>query len=81
MKASHSLSNVVGHPPVRGENVKTYRWDRRLQRQNLNLEVGEAFIRLSDFRLYVQLIPLSVAARGVSKRNIFSLNYRRCYGQ
>ena len=23
------------HPPVRGENVKTIRWDHRLQRQNL----------------------------------------------
>ena len=23
------------HPPVRGENVKTFRWDHRLQRQNL----------------------------------------------
>ena len=23
-----------GHPPVRGENVKTFRWDHRLQRPN-----------------------------------------------
>ena len=23
------------HPPVRGENVKTFRWDHRLERQNL----------------------------------------------
>ena len=23
------------HPPVRGENVKTFRWDHRLQIQNL----------------------------------------------
>ena len=23
-----------GHPPVRGENVKTFRWDHRLQIQN-----------------------------------------------
>ena len=23
------------HPPVRGKNVKTFRWDHRLQRQNL----------------------------------------------
>ena len=23
------------HPPVRGENVKTFRWEHRLQRHNL----------------------------------------------
>ena len=31
------------HPPVRGKNVKTFRWDHRLQRRNLFM----AFKRVS----------------------------------
>ena len=30
-----NASGPAEHPPVRGENVKTFRWDHRLQIQNL----------------------------------------------
>ena len=30
-----NASRPSEHPPVRGGNVKTLRWDHRLQRQNL----------------------------------------------
>ena len=30
-----NASKPSEHSPVRGENVKTFRWDHRLQRQNL----------------------------------------------
>ena len=30
-----NLNASTEHPPVRGENVKTIRWDHRLQVQNL----------------------------------------------
>ena len=30
-----NASGPAEHPPVRGENVKTLRWDHRLQIQNL----------------------------------------------
>ena len=32
---SERVSRPSEHPPVRGENVKTFRWDHRLQIQNL----------------------------------------------
>ena len=34
-KNLNGSSRPSEHPPVRGENVKTFRWDHRLQRQNL----------------------------------------------
>ena len=30
-----NASKSSEHPPVRGENIKTFRWNHRLQRQNL----------------------------------------------
>ena len=35
LKKNLNASRPSGHPPVRGENVTTFRWDHRLQRQNL----------------------------------------------
>ena len=36
LKKNMNASRPSGHPPVRGENVKTFsRWDHRLQRSNL----------------------------------------------
>ena len=32
LKKSLNASRPSEHPPVRGENVKTFRWDHRLQR-------------------------------------------------
>ena len=32
---SERIQIIFEYPPVRGENVKTFRWDHRLQRQNL----------------------------------------------
>ena len=34
-----NASRPSEHPPVRGENVKTFRWDHRLQIQNLFMAV------------------------------------------
>ena len=33
LKKNMNASRPYEHPPVRGENVKTFRWDHRLQRQ------------------------------------------------
>ena len=35
LKKNLNASKPYEHPPVRGENVKTFRWDHRLQIQNL----------------------------------------------
>ena len=35
LKKKLNVSRPSEHPPVRGTNVKTFRWDPRLQRQNL----------------------------------------------
>ena len=35
LKKNQSALRPSEHPPVRGENVKTFRWDQRLQIQNL----------------------------------------------
>ena len=35
LKKNLNASKPSEHPPVRGENVKTFRWDHRLQIQNL----------------------------------------------
>ena len=35
LKKNLNASRPSEHPPVRGENVKTFRWDHRLQKQNL----------------------------------------------
>ena len=35
LKKNQNASRPSEHPPVRGKNVKTFRWDHRLQRQNL----------------------------------------------
>ena len=35
LKKNLNVSRPSEHPPVRGENVKTFRWDHGLQRQNL----------------------------------------------
>ena len=35
LKKNMTASRPSEHPPVRGENVKTFRWDHRLQIQNL----------------------------------------------
>ena len=35
LKKNQNASRPSGHPPVKGENVKTFRWDHRLQIQNL----------------------------------------------
>ena len=35
LKKNLNASRPSEHPPVRGKNVKTFRWDRRLQIQNL----------------------------------------------
>ena len=35
LKKNLNTSKPSEHPPVRGENVKTFRWDHRLQIQNL----------------------------------------------
>ena len=35
IKYNLNASRPSEHPPVRGKNVKTFRWDHRLQIQNL----------------------------------------------
>ena len=35
VKKNLNASRPSEHPPVSGENVKTFRWEHRLQRQNL----------------------------------------------
>ena len=35
LKKKLEASRLSEHPPVRGENVKMFRWDHRLQIQNL----------------------------------------------
>ena len=35
LKKNLNASRPSEHSPVRGENVKTFRWDHRLQIQNL----------------------------------------------
>ena len=35
LKKNQNAPRPSEHPPVRGENVKTFRWDHRLQIQNL----------------------------------------------
>ena len=35
LKKNLDASRHSEHPPVRGENVKTFRWDHRLQRPSL----------------------------------------------
>ena len=35
LKKNLNTSRPSEHPPFRGGNVKTFRWDHRLQRQNL----------------------------------------------
>ena len=35
LKKNQDAPRPSEHPPVRGENVKTFRWDHRLQIQNL----------------------------------------------
>ena len=35
LKKNLNASRPSEHPLVRGENVKTFRWDHRLQKQNL----------------------------------------------
>ena len=35
-KKKQNAPRPSGHPPVRGENVRTFRWDLRLQRQKKN---------------------------------------------
>ena len=35
LKKNLNASGPTKHPSVRGENVKTFRWDHRLQKQNL----------------------------------------------
>ena len=53
-KKSLNASRPSEHPRVRGENVKTFRWDNRLQRQNktsswhLNLLVVVYLILVTD---------------------------------
>ena len=36
LKKNLNASRLSEHPPVRGKNVKTFRWDYRLQIQHLN---------------------------------------------
>ena len=35
LKKNLNASRTPEHPPVRGKNVKTFRWDHRLQIQNI----------------------------------------------
>ena len=35
LKKNLNVSRPSEHPPVRGKNVKTFRWDYRLQIQNI----------------------------------------------
>ena len=35
LKKNLNASRPSEHPPVRGKNVKIFRWDYRLQRQNI----------------------------------------------
>ena len=35
LKKNLSASRPSEHPPVRGGNIKTFKWDHRLQRPNL----------------------------------------------
>ena len=51
------------HPPVRGENVKTFRWDHRLQIQNLFM----AFKRVRS-PMVVTLGIYLFAVHGLSER-------------
>ena len=37
LKKNLNASRPSEHPPVRGENVKTFRWDHRLRRPNLSM--------------------------------------------
>ena len=36
LKTNLNAPRPSEHPPVRGKNVKTFRWDHRLQRQTLH---------------------------------------------
>ena len=36
LKKNQNAPRPSGHPPVRRKNVKTFRWDHRLQIRNLN---------------------------------------------
>ena len=53
------------HPPVRGGNDKTFRWDQRLQRQNL----------LIEFRC---VVTVSTPAVWLARENIKRLTPRPC---
>ena len=49
LKKNQNAPRPFEHPPVRGENVKTFRWDHRLQIQHLFLSVGSKALNTSDF--------------------------------
>ena len=54
LKKNLNASRPSEHPPVRGENVKTFsRWDHRLQIQNLFMEVHQTKIKQKHFEYIV----------------------------
>ena len=40
LKKNLNASRPSEHPPVRGKNVKTFRWDHRLQKENLFMAIN-----------------------------------------
>ena len=49
-KNLNAASRPSGHPPVRGGNVKTFRWDHRLQRSDLFMAFKRVFLDGSNIR-------------------------------
>ena len=58
------------HPPVREKNVKTFRWDHRLQRQNLFM----AFERVP-----LMVVTLGQRYRVGDKPTVIMYTYTKCH--
>ena len=60
LKKNLNASRPSEHPPVRGENVKTFRWDHRLPRQNLFMAFIIPSVFLFIFNTSIVLLLLSL---------------------
>ena len=71
LKKNLNAPRPSDHPPVRGKNVKTFRWDHRLQIQNLLLLCFNKLVLCGGDSKY-KLTRLEMAEHFFSKRVRFA---------
>ena len=77
LKKNQNAPRPSEHPPVRGKNVKTFRWDHRLQIRRLQIQ--NLFMVFQNNVIAPQLPPISDPTKVSSQKGIglCSLGARR----